>query len=97
MPDPSASFKSPKPESPKPKVRSSPGPGAYDPQRTPSGSVSNLGARQKSANTSSFKSSSKRGLEKELVSLGNKLKGLDPGSYSPISDRFGKKAAWVTL
>ena len=70
---------------------------ADDPQRTPSGSVSNLGARQKSANTSSFKSSSKRGLEKELVSLGNKLKGLDPGSYSPISDRFGKKSAWVTL
>lgn len=78
------SFKSPMDSSfARPKRKGSPGPGEYDPKPT-----FGLGQSHRKGQTSSFKSKSKRGLEKEVT---KKEKGGDPGNYSPTTDRFGRK------
>jgi len=72
-----------------PKKRGSPGPGAYDPKPT-----SSLGQSHRKGQTSSFKSSSVRGIEKELVHKGE---GGDPGRYNPsvsYTDPRKKSFGW---
>jgi len=72
-----------------PKRRGSPGPGAYDPKP-----VSALGQSHRKGQTSSFKSTSKRGIEKELTAKGE---GGDPGKYNPhmsFTDPGKKSFGW---
>jgi len=67
------------------KPRGPPGPGQYNPKP-----ASSIGQSHRKGNSWSFKSTSKRGLEKEHIAKGE---GGDPGNYSPTTDRFGRDTA----
>ena len=83
MPD---TFASPSSRSKKEMRRkTSPGPGAYDPKPKES-----VGQTHRKGPSSSFKSTSNRGLEKQLTTKGE---GGDPGAYSPYTDRYGGRVA----
>ena len=85
MPNPSSADKA------NVKRRGPPGPGAYDPKPVHTQTYGDA-MRQRSTSPSwAFKSTSKRGLEKQLTTKGE---GGDPGALSPNTDRFGGKVAF---